>query len=166
MLLLAALKLNGYFSPSPPKASSSPVEQEREEQAILQSVAVLSATGVDAHQRSLALANYRSAVMRLLTILEGNSVASHDKDQRKFFNPHDFSEVTPIERSRANVSGLHREGLGLPVIVRSTQGAVTEPNAPRSGFVLAATALVLPHFGGSHGPFPCRSHQGRDHRGF
>ena len=43
ILLLAALTLNGPFSPAPTKASSSPAEQEREEQAILQSVAILSA---------------------------------------------------------------------------------------------------------------------------
>jgi pimeloyl-ACP methyl ester carboxylesterase len=143
ILLLAALTLNGYFPPSPPKASSSPAEQDRDEQAILQSAAVLSAKGVDARQRSLALANYRSAVMRLLPILKGNSVASHDKDQRKFFNPHDFSEVVPVEISRISVSGLHRDGLGIPVIGRIAQSG-TDPNAPRSGFVLAATALVLP----------------------
>ena len=144
MLLLAALTLNGSFSDSPLNASSSPAERESAEQAILQAAAILSAKGVDPRQRSLALASYRSAVMRLLPILKGNADASHEKHQRKFFNPHDFSEVAPVERSRISVSGLHRDGLGLPVIGRIAQSGVTDPNAPPSGFVLAATALVLP----------------------
>jgi hypothetical protein len=83
--------------------------------------------------------------MRLLPIL---SVASHEKDQQKFFSPRDFSEVTPVERSRVSVSGLHREGLGLSVIGRIDQRETTDPNAPPSGFVLAATAFALPHSDG------------------
>ncbi|MGA7880354.1 MAG: hypothetical protein WCD63_05730, partial [Terrimicrobiaceae bacterium] len=64
-------------------------------------------------------------------------------DQRKFFGPGEFSEITPVERSRLNVSGLHREGLGLPVIGWLSQNGVVDPNAPSSGFLVAATALVL-----------------------
>ena len=52
--------------------------------------------------------------------------------------------MTPVERSRVNVSGLHREGLGLPVVGRLSQNGVVNPNAPSSGFLVAATTLVLP----------------------
>jgi pimeloyl-ACP methyl ester carboxylesterase len=147
MLFLCALTLNGYFSAYPLNASSSPAERERTEQAILQSAAILSAKEVDLRQRSLALATYRSAVLKLLPILKNDSVASQRKRQKGFFNPPDLSEITPVGRSRVTVSGLHRDGLGLPVIGRIAQSGVTDPNAPGSGFVVPATALVLPDSG-------------------
>jgi len=70
MLFLCAFTLNGYFSAYPLNASSSSAERERAEQAILQSAEILSAKDVDLRQRSLALASYRSAVLKLLPILK------------------------------------------------------------------------------------------------
>jgi hypothetical protein len=142
MLFLCALTLNGCFSAYPLNASSSSAERERAEQAILQSAAILSAKEVDLRQRSLALASYRSAVLKLLPILKNDSVASQRKHQKGFFNPRDLSEITPIGRSRVTVSGLHRDGLGLSVIGRIAQSGVTDPNAPGSGFVAPATVFM------------------------
>jgi hypothetical protein len=84
--------------------------------------------------------------MRLLPILKGNTVG--EERRRHFFNPRDFSEVTPVEKSRVRVSDLHRDGLGLPVIGRISQSEKLDPNVPSFGFIVAATALVLP---GSNG---------------
>ena len=142
MPFLCALTLNGYFSAHLLNASPSSARQERAEQIILESAAILSAKEVDLQQRSLALANYRSAVLELLPILKENSVAPHDTDQTKLVNPHELVEIVPVERYRKSVSDLHREGLGLPVIARMAR--VTDPNAPISGFVVPATAFVLP----------------------
>jgi hypothetical protein len=74
VLLLTALLLIGYCSSGQLCASLSGAEQERAEEAIRQAGAILSAKGVDLHERSLAFANYRQAVMRLLPILKGNTV--------------------------------------------------------------------------------------------
>jgi hypothetical protein len=82
----------------------------------------------------------------LLPILKGNTVG--EERRRHFFNPRDFSEVTPVEKSRVRVSGLHPDGLGLPVIGRISQSEKLDPNVPSFGFIVAATALVLP---GSNG---------------
>ncbi len=42
------------------------------------------------------------------------------------------------------VAGLHREGIGLPVVGKVTPGRMADPNAPPSGYAIAATALVVP----------------------
>ncbi|HEY5769053.1 MAG TPA: alpha/beta hydrolase [Terrimicrobium sp.] len=49
-----------------------------------------------------------------------------------------------MRRSRVRVAGLHREGIGLPVVGKVTPGRMADPNAPPSGYAIAATALVVP----------------------
>jgi hypothetical protein len=121
-----ALILTGYFSPIPLSASSGNLEQKSAEQAILEAAAVLGSEGVDSRQRSLAFADYRRAVMRWLPLRKNKTVESLDKP--KFFGPHDFLEVTPLEGGRVSANGLHREGLGLPVIGRMSQEEVENEN--------------------------------------
>ncbi len=58
--------------------------------------------------------------------------------------PSRFSEVNTIRRPRATVPGLHRSGLGLPVVGVISREKSGDPNSPRSGFKLPLTALVLP----------------------
>ena len=137
--LFLALALDGCFSSSPLAVSSPREEQETAEKAIRKALAILSAKGVDSRQRSVAIADYRRAV---LPFLKNKPVKL--TDQRESFGADEFSEMTPVERSRVNVSGLHREGLGLPVVGRLSQNGVVNPNAPSSGFLVAATTLVLP----------------------
>ena len=143
-VLLAALAVNGYFSASALNASSSPAERERAEQAIREAAAILSTNEVGPRERSLALTKYRNAVGRLLPMLKGDAAGPQRRHQKGFFNLREFSELVSIERSRITVSGLNRDGLGLAVIGRIAQIGVTDPNAPGSGFVVPATALVLP----------------------
>ena len=80
----------------------------------------------------------------MLPILPDKSVVAHAGLERELFHRHEFSEVTPVERSWKKASGLRRNGLGVPVVGRVAASGVTDPNAPSSGFVLPATALVLP----------------------
>jgi hypothetical protein len=150
-ILVAALALNDYSRATPPEAGRSSASEASAEDAIVRAGALLNAAGDNPRQRSLAFAKYRSAVMKLLPILQDRSVAAHSADERKLFHLHKFSEVTPVERSRRRASGLRRDGLGLPVVGRIAESAVTDPNAPSSGFVLAATALVLPDSDGRMG---------------
>jgi Alpha/beta hydrolase family len=143
-ILGAALALNGYSWATPPEANRSSAAEASAEDAIVRAGALLNAAGDNPRQRSLALAEYRSAVMKLLPILQDKSVVAHAGAERKFFHRHEFSDVTPVERSWRRASGLRRNGLGVPVVGRLAESGVTDPNAPSSGFVLAATALVLP----------------------
>lgn len=143
-ILLAALAVNGFCWATPPEASRSSAAGTSAEDTIERVAALLNAADDDPRQRSLALAEYRSAVIQLLPVLRDNSVAAYPSDGTKFFHRHKFSEVTPVERSRLRPSGLRRNGLGLPVVGRIAESGVADPNAPSSGFVLAATALVLP----------------------
>ena len=106
-------------------------------------MAILSSKGVDSRQRSRVFADYRRAVLPFLT-----NKSFGPAGQSEFFDPDEFAEITPVEKSRVNVSGLHRDGLGLPVVGRLSQNRIVDPNGPSSGFLVAATALVLP---GSNG---------------
>jgi hypothetical protein len=143
MLLLGALTLSACFCSRTLNASSASSEEEAE-QAILQSIKILTENGVDSRQRSLAFEAYRSAVIKLLPILKGHADGG-GKDPTKFFDPRDLVELTPIERSRISASGLHRDGLGLPLIGRIAGKGSAEPNAPHGGgFVVPVTALALP----------------------
>jgi Alpha/beta hydrolase family len=143
MLPIAAFAMQGFFSSIPLNATSLTTEHAGAEQAILHSLRILGAKDVDPRERSRAYADYRSAVVKLLPILKGRSHAPPGNDQRKFLDPEDFSELAPIERARIREGGLHRDGLGVPLVGRITETRAADPNAPR-GFVLAATALVLP----------------------
>jgi pimeloyl-ACP methyl ester carboxylesterase len=141
---VAALALTGHSWATPPEAGQSSAAETSAEDAIVRAGALLNAAGDNPRQRSLALADYRSAVVKLLPILRDKSVAAHAADERKFLHRHKFSEVSPVERPWKRASGLRRDGLGVPVVGRIAESAVADPNAPSSGFVLAATALVLP----------------------
>ena len=146
--ILTALALNGYCYATPPEAARSSVAKDSAEDAIVRAGALLAVPGDNPRQRSRAFAEYRSAVMKLLPILQEKLVAGDAAAERKLFDRHKFSEVTPVERSWRRASGLRRNGLGVPVVARIAESAVTDPNAPSSGFVLAATALVLPNADG------------------
>jgi pimeloyl-ACP methyl ester carboxylesterase len=143
MFAIVALTLQGFFSSIPLNAAPSPTEQAEAEQAILHSLRILSEKDIDPRERSRAYADYRSAVVKLLPLLKGGSHPPSGNDQREFLDPERFSELVPIERVRLREGGLHRDGLGLPMVGRITETRAADPNAPR-GFVLAATALVLP----------------------
>jgi hypothetical protein len=143
-ILVAALALNSYSWAGPPEPSRSSAAEASAEDSIEHAGALLNAAGDNPRQRSLAFAEYRSAVMKLLPILQDKSVGAQAGPDRKFFRRDEFSEVSPVERSWKRASGLRCDGLGVPVVARVADSAVTDPNAPSSGFVVAATALVLP----------------------
>ena len=146
--LLAILALNGCQTAFQPRASVQDAKRAEAERMIWQSIAALRSRGVNSSQRSLAYASYRRAVADLLPVMAGGVVRPPERDSRKFFNPHDFSKIIPVRRSRVRVAGLHREGIGLPVIAKFTPGKTVDPNAPPSGYAIAATALVVPNSDG------------------
>src|SRR5262249_9134726 len=123
--ILAALALNGYCWATPPVADRSSTAEDSPEDAIVRAGPLLAVPGDNPRQRSRALAEYRSAVMKLLPILQEKLVAADAADERKLFHRQEFSEVTPVERSWRRASGLRRDGLGLPVVGRIAQSAVT-----------------------------------------
>ena len=127
------LFLINRLAASPPLA-----EQEMAGKTILKAMAILSSKGVDSRQRSRAFADYRRAVL-----LPDKQIFRDCRSER-IFRSGRVRGNTPVEKSRAIVSGLHREGLGLPVVGRLSQNRIVDPNAPSSGFLVAATALVLP----------------------
>jgi pimeloyl-ACP methyl ester carboxylesterase len=135
----------GRLCASPPGAT-----RENAEKTILAAVEILRSGEIDSRQRLLAYAMYRQAVAELLPALKAKVVLPKGRDQRKFFSAQFFSGITPVQRPRAAVSGLHREGLGLPVIGRVKPSRAADPNAPRTGYPVAATALVVP---GADGAF-------------
>lgn len=89
-----------------------------------------------------AQAGYRNAVARALPRLLEHPV--RPERTQGDFDPGTLSEVKPIRRARATVPGLHRQGVGLPVVAITSRAKSGDPNAPRSGFHQAATAVVIP----------------------
>ncbi len=144
--LFIALTLAGYFSSNRLAAGPPLAEQEMAGKTILKAVAILSSKGVDSRQRSRAFAEYRRAVLPFLTNKSFGTAG-----QSEFFDPGEFAEITPVEKSRVSVSGLHRERLGFPAVGRLSQNRIVDPNAPSSGFLVAATALVLLDSNGNMG---------------
>ena len=60
--------------------------------------------------------------------------------------PGGFAELVPARRPPAGVPGLHRDGLGLPLVGRIYPGG---DQAPLAGFHVPLTLLVLPRDSGS-----------------
>ena len=117
-ILGVALALGGFFWATPPEVGRSSAAEASAEDAILRAGALLNAAGDNPRQRSLALSEYRSAVRKLLPVLQDQSVIAHAGAEREFFHRHELSEVTPVERSWKKASGLRRNGLGVPVVGR------------------------------------------------
>lgn len=55
--------------------------------------------------------------------------------------PDEFADIVPVLRPRVSEPGLHRAGLGLPMIGCIDPGGA---NAPRAGYRVALTLLALP----------------------
>jgi hypothetical protein len=144
---LGCAHAEGLLLSKPLNADPLRTEYKEAEAAVIHSLKILSADRVDSRQRSLAFENYQSAVMKLLPILKGHADGG-GKDPTKFFDPRDLVELTRIERSRISVSGLHRDGLGLPLVGRIAGNGSADPNAPQGGFVVPVTALALPDSNG------------------
>lgn len=61
-----------------------------------------------------------------------------------------FSDIAIPRQPRDTVAGLHRSGAGIPVVGKISREKSGDPNAPRGGFKLPLTALVVPGNGGGY----------------
>jgi hypothetical protein len=127
--LFAALILCqiGQLCARTPNATQSDAER-----AILEALETLRSPDVDSRQRSLAYAGYRQAVAALLPELERQAVVPDENVPGKYFNPEFFSRITPVSRPVVTVNGLHREGLGLPLVGAVQPNHTADPNTPRT----------------------------------
>ena len=109
------------------------------------SMRILAAPGSTVQERTQAGAQYRELVAsHLPELLEEAAQANlvpAGKDLPGVAAPDTFAAVTPVVNPRATEPGLHRDGLGLPVIGRIYPGGA---NAPLAGFQVPLTLLALP----------------------
>jgi pimeloyl-ACP methyl ester carboxylesterase len=93
---------------------------------------------VETSQRDLLAANLpdllRDAANPKLPRVERGSSAT--------YTPSDFKELTPVLHARITEPGLHRPGIGLPMVSRIDPGG---PNAPRTGYRVPVTLVALPN---------------------
>jgi len=150
--LLAALVLAGCQSLPAPSLTSAPTDLNA---GLAAAVRVLADPDGSEQQRLQAEANYRDLLAGHLPELLraaaqpslgttpslGPAPIPTGKDQPGVYTPADFAELTPVVRSQVSLPGLHRFGLGLPMVGRIDRGG---PNAPPSGFQIPLTLVALP----------------------
>jgi pimeloyl-ACP methyl ester carboxylesterase len=122
-----------------PQAPRDPARQ------LTRALAVIGSPRSDPRQVAAATANYRSVLAGVLPGLLGKGPDSALELSRGisfgYYPPGTFSGVTPVRRSRQLTGGLHRSGLGLPVVGKIVPGGA---NAPPSGYRVPVTVLALP----------------------
>ncbi len=109
------------------------------------SIRVLVSPEEDERARARAAADYRRlAIEHLPRLLE-------DAAERPLVplgpvadgieSPQEFTDIEPVSRPRVSQPGLHRFGLGLPLVGRIAAG---DPNAPSGGYHVPITLVALP----------------------
>lgn len=97
-------------------------------------------------QRIQATAAYRDLLAdRLPAMLQ--AAKQPGRDRAGVYSPESFAELVAVRRPRASEPGLHRAGLGLPMVGR----IAPSPTAPEAGYHVALTLLALP----PEPPAPC-----------
>jgi pimeloyl-ACP methyl ester carboxylesterase len=95
-----------------------------------------------------AQAAYRKAAAAMLPdLLEKDASA---KSAPGWVAASSFSDIDPVRRPRDTVAGLHRPGVGVPMVGQISRKKSGDPNAPRAGFMLPLTALVVPAKSGGY----------------
>ena len=145
--LLAGLVLAGCQSvPLGPAPALSPSLAAR----LDASIAVLAAPDASGRQRRDAEASYRDIVAgrlpELLQDAKRPTLVPTGKDWPGVLTPDGFAGFDPVLRSRETRPGLHRFGVGLPLVGRLEPEDVDAPdvNAPPGGFRLPLTLVALP----------------------
>ena len=140
--LLAGLVLVGCqtvppaFGPAPTTSASAATRLDA-------NIAVLAAPDASARQRRDAEASYRDLVAgRLPELLQdAKGPVPGGKTIPGVLAPEAFAELDPVLRSSQSRLGLHRFGVGLPLVGRLDSG---DANAPPGGFRLPLTLVALP----------------------
>ncbi len=153
--LLAGLVLAGCQGLPVPSLTSAPTGLEA---GLAAAVRVLADPDASERQRLQAEGAYRDLpaghLPELLSAAAQPSLGTTPdpspagKDRPGVYTPADFAELTPVVRSQAGLPGLHRFGLGLPMVGRLDREG---PNAPPSGYQIPLTLVALPGGVGS----PC-----------
>lgn len=95
-----------------------------------------------------AQAAYRKAASSMLPGLLGKAL--EPKATPGWVSAASFSDIDPIRSEHNTVAGLHRSGVGLPAVGEISRNKSGDLNAPRAGFKLPVTALVLPAKSGGY----------------
>jgi hypothetical protein len=93
-------------------------------------------------KRDRAYASYRAAVAELLRGVAPEAIPLQKRAGERFVKTNNSSKLVVGKRPRVTKSGLHRAGLGLPIVARVTPGKTEDPNAPRSGYAIPVTVLA------------------------
>ena len=142
--LLAGLVLAGCqsippaFSPAPSTSASSAARLDA-------NIAVLAAPDASVRQRRDAEASYRDLVAgrlpELLRDAKGPTPVPGGSALPGVLASEAFAGMDPVLRSAESRPGLHRFGVGLPLVGRLDSG---DANAPPGGFRLPLTLVALP----------------------
>jgi pimeloyl-ACP methyl ester carboxylesterase len=125
-------------------ASAQRVTPGNAEKTILEALEILRSGEVNSRQRLVTYAMYRRAVAELMPNWRSRAVLPEEGDPEEFFSPEIFSRLDVVQRPLATTSGLQRTGLGLPLVGTVEPRRTADPNAPSTGYVVPATALVIP----------------------
>ena len=138
--LLAALAFAGCQALHQPGTNSS--EPSRAERTVIEAASTLRAPDANIQERDRAYASYRAAVAELLRGVAPEAIPLQKRAGERFVKTNNFSKLVVVKRPRVTKSGLHRAGLGLPIVARVTPGKTEDPNAPRSGYAIPVTVLA------------------------
>ncbi len=109
------------------------------------SVRIMTSPESSARERVQAEADYRDLVAaHLPQLLVDATKTAQDKTHPPSAGiavPAAYADIDPVRRPRITNPGLHRGGLGLPVVGRIASGGA---NAPRAGFQVPLTLVALP----------------------
>ncbi len=117
---------------------------------------VLAAPRSSDQQRAQADAEYRNLVASHLPALladaarpdpvqapvPARALVALGHDQPGIYAPATFTDIAPVMRPGVTEPGLHRAGLGLPVVGRIVPGGA---NAPLAGYHVPLTLVALPN---------------------
>jgi pimeloyl-ACP methyl ester carboxylesterase len=109
------------------------------------SIRALASPEGNQRTRSRAAADYRRLAVehlpRLLKDAADRPLVALGSKAEGIESPQGFTDIEPVTRPRVTRPGLHRFGLGLPLVGRI---ASSDPNAPPGGYRVPITLVALP----------------------
>lgn len=138
LVLLAFLLLGGCQSVPPPTSHTLGARLDA-------SVRVLAAPSASSKQRERALIDARALVAnhlpKILDDANESALVPAGQALRGVYSPEKFADLVPVLQPRVTRAGLHRIGIGLPMVGHLSEGG---PNAPRAGYRVPVTLVALP----------------------
>jgi pimeloyl-ACP methyl ester carboxylesterase len=123
-------------------------------QELAESIRTAGSPSVSERERRQAAAVYRERLAATFPSRLAESVdpgpavlrAVPREERSGITDPGDFDQIAAVRQARETRPGLHRAGLGLPVLGRLAPD--DNPNAPEAGFKVPLTLAALPPEGG------------------